>query len=503
MLLPSPRILSFATTLFIVASILWLSGCGSRDRGNKPSQSWTTSFRRIGTLSSPALTDLNGDGVLDVVLGAGSVEFHPSDSGVLALDGNDGTVLWMAAARDQMFGLPRFMDVNADGVPDVFISGRAAELRAISGRNGALLWEYYPFPVDVAKSDSGVYNFYNPQFIPDQDGDGIDDILVAAGGYVKARPHDPDRPPGRLLVISSARGKKLASALMPDGKEIYMSVVVCDFRGNGNLEIVYGTGGETISGGLYRARLEDLLKNDLSRSELLASGEEKGFVAPPVLTDITDDGIPDIIANAVNGRMLAIDGDSGETLWTVSIGGTEAYCSIATGFFTDDETPDFFTNFGVGVWPDLHRSVQFMVDGKTGEMLYRDSLGTFQESSPVAVDYNGDGYDDVVFSINVRHRSGYSNRLVLIDFRADSVIDVSPARYGANVSSTPWVGDVDGDARLDLIYCHEVNPFDLLSVTHKQGMNVIRIKTDNPIRRPVRWGGYMGSAHDGIFRATR
>src|SRR5690606_29015864 len=100
-------------------------------------------------------------------------------------------------------------------------------------------------------------------------------------------------------------------------------------------------------------------------------------------------------------------------------------------------------------------------------------------------------------------RSGYSNRLVLIDFRADSVIDVSPARYGANVSSTPWVGDVDGDARLDLIYCHEVNPFDLLSVTHKQGMNVIRIKTDNPIRRPVRWGGYMGSAHDGIFRATR
>src|SRR5690606_25529700 len=90
MLLPSPRILSFATTLFIVASILWLSGCGSRDRGNKPSQSWTTSFRRIGTLSSPAWTDLNGDGVLDVVLGAGSVEFHPSDSGVLALDGDDG-----------------------------------------------------------------------------------------------------------------------------------------------------------------------------------------------------------------------------------------------------------------------------------------------------------------------------------------------------------------------------------------------------------------------------
>ena len=493
-------LLSFLV-LVVVISIIWIYARSARPQP-KESHPWAVSFKRLGTLSSPRLADLTEDGILDVVMGAGTVEFHHSDSSVIALDGADGKLLWIAGARDQIFGSPVFQDITDDEIPDVFIGGRSAELKALDGGNGEVLWEYYPHEVNITTSDSGAYNFFSPQFIPDQDDDGYEDLIIAAGGYVKALPNDPNRPAGKLLIISSATGKLLASVPTPDGKEIYMSVVLGDFAGNGQLSIVFGTGGETLGGSLFKASLHDLMNNDLSHATLLEPGGEKGFIAPPVLADITADGIDDIVANSVNGRMVAIDGATNKVLWRVDIPGTEAYCSIAVGFFTEDGVPDFFTNYGIGIWPDLDRSIQLMVNGKNGEVMFRDSLGTFQESTPVTCDYNQDGFDDALYSINYQNRSGYSNQLAVIDFRNDSIYHIGPRHYGANVASTPWIGDMDNDDLMEIIYCNEINPFDLLSITFKEGLKISKLKTQVPVKQPLPWGAYMGSYYDGVFRGT-
>jgi hypothetical protein len=282
-----------------------------------------------------------------------------------------------------------------------------------------------------------------------------------------------------------------------------MSVVLADFEGDGDLSIIFGTGGETLGGGLFKASLRDLMKNDLSRSILLESGHEKGFIAPPVLADITGDGVLDIVANSVNGRMIAINGASDSVLWRVTIPGTEAYCSIAVGYFTEDDVPDFFTNYGIGIWPDLDRSVQFMVSGKDGMVVYRDSLGTFQESTPVACDFNGDGFDDALYAINYQTTSGFSNQLAVLDFRNDTIYQTGPRHFGANVASTPWVGDMDNDGMIEIIYCNEINPFDLLSITFKEGLKITKLEMQIPLNQPVAWGSYMGSGYDGVFRGQR
>ncbi|CAN5914194.1 hypothetical protein BH24BAC1_BH24BAC1_25020 [soil metagenome] len=337
MALKKRNILYLILALIAVSSVVGFGYTLLKPKPVRPLASWTKNLPRLGTLSSPRLANLNGDGILDIVMGAGGVEFSPSDSAIIALDGVTGQLLWSAPARDQIFGSPLFRDLT---------------------------------------------------------GDGIEDLLVATGGYVKAPPGDPNRPAGKLLVVSSASGKLLASADMPDGKETYMSVLVADFRSDGNLSVVFGTGGETLGGSLYRVPLAHLLQNDLSQATLLEPGHDKGFVAPPVLADITQDGVPDIIANSVNGRMVAIDGATEEVLWRVAVPGTEAYCSIAVGYFTDDDVPDFFTNFGIGIWPDLNQSIQLMVNGKTGRTEWEKRLGSFQESTPLAFDFNGDGFDD-------------------------------------------------------------------------------------------------------------
>ena len=83
---------------------------------------------------------------------------------------------------------------------------------------------------------------------------------------------------------------------MPDGKESYMSPLCFVQPNEKESIIIFGTGGETIPGNLYQAKLSDLLGNKLSKATIIASENEHGFIAPPVLADISGDGYYDIVA---------------------------------------------------------------------------------------------------------------------------------------------------------------------------------------------------------------
>ncbi len=471
---------------------------GKESRVPQRPMPWQKVIEKVGTLSSLRAVDLTGDGVKDIVLGAGKVEFQPTDSAVIALNGVNGDLLWLVPARDQIFGSPSFLDISGDGTPDVFIGGRSAEFMAINGRTGQIIWEYFPQGDSLDFTTFKLYNFYNPQFIEDVDDDGLKDILVANGGYVKALPGDHNRPPGKLMVISSANGELIAESYMPDGKETYMSCLVTSAYGG--LKIIFGTGGERISGNLYITDLGDVLAGAISDAKILAEGNGKGFIAPPVLADINEDKIPDIIANAVAGKIIAIDGVSHDKIWELSLPGTEAYCSIAVGYFNDDLIPDFFTNFGIGSFPDLLRSYQLAVNGKDGQLLQLDSLGSFHYGSPVAYDVNGDGIDEGIFHVNHYLQGVVKNDLSLFDFANHSVEAFGHNWNGANIGSTPLLVDLDDDQLLDIVVSHENNPVDLFSLDYKTGITIHVLQTGIPISDPIKWGAYMGTGFDGIFK---
>jgi len=118
--------------------------------------------------------------VLDIVIGGG-LDGSPESRGVVALDGATGSLLWSFPTEDEIFGSAKFLDITGDNIKDVFIGGRYAEFYAIDGATGAMIWEFFPHHVAEAV-DSGWFNFYSPQFVPDQNADGVEDILVANGG---------------------------------------------------------------------------------------------------------------------------------------------------------------------------------------------------------------------------------------------------------------------------------------------------------------------------------
>ena len=469
---------------------------------NRQPLSWSVYLKNIGTYSSARTIDLDNDGVLDIIIGAGGKEERLCDSAVVALNGATGKVLWTIPGSNQFVGSAVFTNINDDKIPDVIIGGRWAQLNAINGADGKIIWRFFPERTKTDGSDAGWYNFTTPQFIPDQDNDGVEDIIIANGGDARAAPGDPDRPAGRLLVLSTKTGKILANTVVPDGKETYMSVV-CEKKGNNEIMVLFGTGGETLPGHLYKTTLQDIMQENIMNSKILASSNTKGFVSSPVLADINNDNVKDIIDNAVDGRMIAIDGKTDSLIWQVYFPGTEAYTMPAVGFFNNDPVPDLFANFAIGTFPKLNYSVRFMVNGKTGEIEYQDTIPAFQYASAVTADINGDGFDEVIVNQSALRRKQFENvfysYLFAFDFRNKKNFSLGDSLRATNLASTPWIGDIDNDRKLDIIYSaveYENAAFDLQTPI---GLYIRRYATGIEIKKRVQWGAFMGSNYNSGF----
>ena len=488
-----------------------LSACKQAHSKERSEVIWNKDISVIGSQSSPRTADLNKDGTLDIVMGAGKNEFQQSDMGILAFDGKTGELLWKQKATDQVFGSATLNDVTGDQVKDVFIGGRTPQLKAIDGKSGALLWD---FKSEQYKNDPILryahFNFNNSVLVPDQNNDGLEDLLTVNGGNALAKPYSQvDRFPGVLMLLDSKTGNVIAADTMPDGRESYMTPLCFSEPGSKELFILFGTGGETIDGNLYISTISQLLAKKLSSAKVIANEKGHGFIAPPTLADITGDGFLDIIAISHGSKAVAIDGKDHHILWTKVFPGTECSNSFAAGYFTDDNIPDFFTFISKGQWPNSTGSIQIMINGKDGSIAYMDSIGCTGYSSPVVYDLNDDGRDEVIISVNEFDCSlGYAskspgvmeNKLIAIDFVNKSVNTIDQAQGFKNIFSTPWIGDLDNDGYLDIIYCQYFHHADLLSFL---GMRIKRIDTPVKINKPVLWGAYLGTKGNGIFEGRQ
>ena len=87
--------------------------------------------------------------------------------------------------------------------------------------------------------------------------------------------------------------------------------------------------------------------------------------------------------------------------------------------------------------------------------------------------------------------------LVAINFETGEAIQISESYPGNNISSTPWIGDLDGNGKMDIIYVHATNERHTYTF---DGMQVNCIPTDLIITSDPPWGAYMGSHGDGVYQ---
>jgi outer membrane protein assembly factor BamB len=493
--------------LFIIAGLI-AAFAYFQLKGN----SWTSTFENTATSSSCRTTDLNNDGILDIVLGAGTMENKASENGVIALNGQNGKVLWKVPCRNQIVGSAIFNDINGDGTKDVFIGGRSAQLFCIDGTSGTVIWEYLKDFDGMDLEDTTMLNFYNPQFIPDQDKDGIQDILISFGGYVPAAPADFNRPHGSLFVFSGKTGKQLVQFPMPDYKETYFSPAIYDFRNDGNPFVLFGSGGETITGEFYAIRLTDLMNRSIDSAKVLANGQGQGFIATPIILNITKDDIADIIITSFSGRTMAIDGNTFDLIWThrpksyrVATNSTPAPVEV-----NNDGIMDFFCSYGEGVWNEFKATKQVVIDGKTGkELLQFNNRSNFLYSSPIVGDFTQDGKEDILLSVNVttghkavRDSAGqiethekYATELLVFDLQQNSVFRLGDRNIGTNLCSTPLISDVNKNGKIEVLTCFNSSGDNIFSAENL----IIECKELPLDLKAIRWGAYMGSNYDNVY----
>lgn len=456
-------------------------------------QNWQSFTDSIPTLSSPRACDLNNDGIKDIVYGGGTDGVF-SYNGIMAYNGTNGNLLWKRAARNEVFGSAVFMDITNDGVKDVFMVGRQAQLLAINGSNGALLWDYFPYNTNPA--DSGLYNFYNPQFIADVSGDGIQDILVANGGDHAAPVWDTTRPPGHLMVVNSMNGQLLAKAVVPDSAETYCSALVADVQGNGTQWVLYGTGGETLGGSFWACQLSHLLNNTLAPSIPLLSDTQLGFVAPASLIK-NPSGQHDIIIQSYGGKVAKIMGANWSTMWTYQLPNTESSAEPVIGNFTGSAVPDVFLSLAKGSSSSYTDYYQVLLDGGTGQVVLKDSIGALQFASGNAVDLNNDGRDEAVLSVNYMQSGTWKHRLEVFDFVAHTIQPLVPQQTGVNIGATPLFTNLDNDNLLDLVYLvkkDSLNPMGWKGVY----LNRVELSSGFP-NAGLAWASYLSTLNNGVY----
>jgi outer membrane protein assembly factor BamB len=493
----------FSLTLLLGA----VAACDAGDRPPEPSFDllFPALSNELMTMSSPNLTDLNGDGAGDIVFGTGKDRLRPEGDRyvftnepavpgyVIAVSGATNEVLWKAPHTGEAFTTPRFADVNRDGTPDVIMGGREAALGAYSGRDGALLWRA---DRNTVANTPVPYNFFTPAFIRDADNDGMDDLLVVYGGDDTQLPGAP-RSTGYVALISTATGRVIVARPTPDGRESYSSIVVYD-RADGAQWFVFGTGGETQPGTSYRAPVAALIDGTFAQraTPLIAAGT-KGVIAPATLLELTGDNERDIVISTFDGRVIAVNGATAETIWEQRADGEEAYHQPAVVRIDDNGALGFFVSRGIGVFPQYTGSTHRLYEAETGRVLFQHRSQLQPAGAPLAVDLTGDGIDEPFF-FAMRYPVGQGGIIHVLHMPSNTVITQN---VPANPASTPFIGDPRNTGKLELIgLSWSIMSGDGTPDWQDLQSQMFRADLSADVPAVRSWAAYMGTSLDGSYK---
>ena len=416
---------------------------GAQGRSGDYGILWTYPMKQ-NLFSSPAIADVDLDGLPEVIIGSGVDTLY-------ALNGEDGSILWRYVSTSGLsYSSPVVGDIDGDLKPEV-VCASYGSLRALEGETGQLVWQR------VVIGGAGI-----SPCLADLDGDGVLEV-VHAGSNETAAFNGADGDTIWILddYFCGVYGSAVAEDVFDDG-----SAEVIGFTSNpsASLSLINGEDG-TI---LWTA----------------AVPSSAGMVLTPAsaFADLDSDGTSEIVGCSGSHYVYVLNALDGSLLWSQN---------VSSNIYASPVLMDIDGNDTLEVIVACLNTKKLNAYSCSGELIWTASVNYLPGSTPAAADIDGDG---VIELIQVSTNGTYSSVQILDGATGEEEWSIT---ISGSLSASAAIGDLDDDGFYDFTYCIDSSEI----CTMRSGLEGIEPDAGNSLGVSVYPNPCCGSATVSFFLA--
>jgi pSer/pThr/pTyr-binding forkhead associated (FHA) protein len=345
--------------------------------------------------STPALADINGDQFLDVIVA-------DAQGFILALDGQEGKKIFEAQMADRVLAPPITGDLTGDGSSEVVVASNSGRVLAVDGQ-GRILWK--------TEEDLQLGAIINRPVLEDLNGDKILDVVL------------PTAKMG-LVAIDGHRGWLIWNTLeMIQGKCI-TSPIRADVNNDGTMDFIVATD---------KGQLLTITTRNAKPWKLWEAQVPSNGYASPLFMEVQRQGIV-VIATDHKG-VFAFDAVDGKKVWHVQ-SDHRFFASPLASDVNGDDVPDVILAANNGKL--------IILNGLTGDTLFRFTIGSDLRATPCLFDIDDNGLQDLIIADG-------TGKLQVVTI-TNGHHEINLAITGADAfAASPVLGDVNNDRMLEVV----------------------------------------------------